>query len=392
MAEEESRELKQLLLERVKLGHGLLSRCMGLEQRSIEGIGKLTRKIKAELKFLEMVKNKKSNDASYVKSTNLSHLQGVIKTVEEAEGVTALFKSYYYHPAYSEADQVAISVDVVAKKGSNWIKVIARNPVALHRIWQGEGNFGDRDLTEQAKELKECAVQNEVHFVSPIVVFSFQNGVTEDVAKALLEIGVCVEGEVIGNPGEEKPTMELPKPDADQLGQEHKIYLLNLDVSSMIAYVSSVTNGGRDFIFRDSVLTCQAEKELKDPLLPKLEEYCRGKELFACKSAVTDFKSIIQTIGGEKEKERARRLLDRVSVVDDEPSPRALRLKESASIRPRAKIVFGTGDTLKATTVTANAAFVRAAQNQGVEFSVLLHDSRALTESKESTATPLSNE
>jgi len=38
---------------------------------------------------------------------------------------------------------------------------------------------------------------------------------------------------------------------------------------------------------------------------------------------------------------------------------------------------------MKAITTTANNAFMRAASNQGVEFSVFIHDPRALTESKE---------
>jgi len=56
------------------------------------------------------------------------------------------------------------------------------------------------------------------------------------------------------------------------------------------------------------------------------------------------------------------------------------------SDKTRAKTIFGTGDTLKAVTLTANSGFVRAAKNQGVQFSVYLHESRALTEQKQKTA------
>ena len=66
------------------------------------------------------------------------------------------------------------------------------------------------------------------------------------------------------------------------------------------------------------------------------------------------------------------------------------------------QVVFGSGDTLKATTLTANEGFVRAAAHQvyttvtikailgicgwciqGVNFEVSVHQSRALTELKE---------
>jgi len=44
--------------------------------------------------------------------------------------------------------------------------------------------------------------------------------------------------------------------------------------------------------------------------------------------------------------------------------------------------IFGTGDKLKATTMTSNHSFVRAAIHQGIEFDVYLHSSRALSERK----------
>lgn len=45
--------------------------------------------------------------------------------------------------------------------------------------------------------------------------------------------------------------------------------------------------------------------------------------------------------------------------------------------------VFGTGDSERAITVTANTGFVRAALQNGVRYSVFEHEPRALTELKE---------
>lgn len=71
-----------------------------------------------------------------------------------------------------------------------------------------------------------------------------------------------------------------------------------------------------------------------------------------------------------------------LTVVKDEPSERAMSLDCTAKVKDRTKvsyfylcshiilfsivlqIVFGTGDTLKAVTLTANEAFVRAAAHQ----------------------------
>jgi hypothetical protein len=82
-------------------------------------------------------------------------------------------------------------------------------------------------------------------------------------------------------------------------------------------------------------------------------------------------------------------LIKRISVVPDQPSERALKLVTSSKINSRSLTIFGTGDTLKAITMTANSGFVRAANNQGVKFSVFIHQPRALTESKEALATRL---
>jgi hypothetical protein len=67
----------------------------------------------------------------------------------------------------------------------------------------------------------------------------------------------------------------------------------------------------------------------------------------------------VETVGGEQEKTRAK-----VAVVDDCPSARTMALTVSNRIKHRAKVVFGSGDTLCATTLTANEGFVRAAAHK----------------------------
>ena len=117
--------------------------------------------------------------------------------------------------------------------------------------------------------------------------------------------------------------------------------------------------------------------------LPTLQSFLKNRELIACKTCVNAFKEIVATIGGPNEKQRANALLNDVKVVPDSPSERTLLLTNSSKINHRAKLVFGTGDHLKAITVTANKGFVRAASQCGVQFSVFEHEARALTEIKE---------
>lgn len=73
----------------------------------------------------------------------------------------------------------------------------------------------------------------------------------------------------------------------------------------------------------------------------------------------------METLGGPSEKKRAELLLQKITVVPDKMSMRTEKyLKEGGKVKPRSKKIFGTGDELRAITVTANEGFVRAAKSQ----------------------------
>ncbi|GFO46343.1 LOW QUALITY PROTEIN: upf0415 protein c7orf25-like protein [Plakobranchus ocellatus] len=55
------------------------------------------------------------------------------------------------------------------------------------------------------------------------------------------------------------------------------IQRVNLDITSLIALVSSVTNGQCHLVFRDQVLTTQAKEEREAPVLPVLKRFLEGK-------------------------------------------------------------------------------------------------------------------
>ena len=52
---------------------------------------------------------------------------------------------------------------------------------------------------------------------------------------------------------------------------------VNLDITTLIAFVSNLCHGGSDYVFKEPVLTQQAEWERTSPLLPKLETFIKGK-------------------------------------------------------------------------------------------------------------------
>ncbi|KAK0049436.1 UPF0415 protein [Biomphalaria pfeifferi] len=524
----------------------------------------------ANLKFLYIPKLRSrlgQVNASHLKSSNLSHFASLVHALERLPGVVRVLQ-----PFQSPSRPDSLVVDIVAGDGHLWVKVVARKGQALHLVWAGQGQFGERDLISQAEEYLECAKRHPHEFKTPQVVFVFYNQVTESMADVLEELGLTVLGERVSvapevqeklsscftsdteedstsyasdedasyatnvsetcnatsasqeesrspvitltqsgrtfdrtihfehssadnvlasiptladtwdtpmsfsatpsthsdldyrtfacpvvpdtsikdlcpeSPGRGQ-TVHLPacsfsnshwavsRPDigASQTQSGHlssscpgksigdlflhlvasppayetilpgaslfsnlrscsPIHRVNLDITSLIALVSSVTNGNCRLVFRDKVLTQQAKEEQDCPILPLLTEFLKGKELFVCETALASFRSILDILGGEREKERAETFLSKAHIVKDQPSERSLTLPCQGRVKNRSKVIFGTGDTLQAVTVTSNMGFVRSAKSQGISFAVFLHQARALTEEKEKSASRLEDQ
>jgi len=360
----------------------------------IPGATKLERKIKSELKCLVNFSKGKTKDSleNHLKSTNLTNLRAVLKAIENSPNVSAVLQNFYYE---SDSGTEHLIVDAVVTNGYKWIKIVARKPLAVHTIWQGEGQYGDKDIVKLAKEYIAASDQNPINYEAPNICFVFPRGITESVFKNLQSTGVTPIGKV------------LPDPFLDDLEKWHNLVTesnleqittllsdftllcnkVNLDITTLIVLTSNITNGDCNFTFQEDILTKQAVEEQLEPALPKLKEYLKGKEMICSQTAYDNFQIILNTVGGEKEKERCEELFKRVEIVPDDPAFYAMELEESASIKLRSKIIFGTGETLQAITTTANTAFVRAAVNQGVKFSTYFHQSRALTEQKQKRAT-----
>lgn len=143
-----------------------------------------------------------------------------------------------------------------------------------------------------------------------------------------------------------------------------EIKLLNLDVSTLLAYVTNMANGYNNYIYREPLLTQQAEMERKCPIKPILDDLFRDKELVVCQTAYNNFMSIIDVIGGPKETLRAHELLKKVRIVDDVTTGRVMELRLGGRIKDRSRLVFATGENMQSITVSANEGFVRAARMQ----------------------------
>lgn len=433
------------LQDRIRVAKELLeqvNKICSRQGREVEGRAKLCSKLRAELKFLQKVEaGKVVIKESHLQSTNLTHLRAIVESAENLENVVSVLHVFTYEGP--DGQRQTLVVDVVANGGHTWVKAIGRKAEALHNIWQGRGQYGDKSVIRQAEDFLEASQQQPVQYSNPHIIFAFYNGVSSPMADKLKEMGISVRGDIVavntmigcgeedeeeeeddsedkhgvveeGQEGENEFLVE-EEDDADDndsddtdlmhtrvdretivaslaFPTEVKVDVcnrVNLDITTLITYVSSLSHGNCHFTFKEVVLTEQAAQERQEKVLPRLEEFMKGKELFACHSAVEDFRVILDTLGGPGEKSRAEELLARLKVVPDQPSERTNRLVASSKVNRRSLMIFGTGDTLRAITMTANSGFVRAAANQGVRYSVFIHQPRALTEGKEWRATPI---
>jgi hypothetical protein len=80
-----------------------------------------------------------------------------------------------------------------------------------------------------------------------------------------------------------------------------------------------------------------------------------------------EFHSILLTVGGDQERQRAVDFMRRLKIVPDQMSERS-KLDIVGNIKLRSLTIFGTGDTHQAVTVTANSGFVRSAKTQVTNF------------------------
>lgn len=417
---EEDMSLHNMLQQQIGSAQALLLRAEKLFQ-GVEGHQKLCGKIRAELRFLRRVESGELQvKESHLHSTNLTHLTAIVESAESVEGVVSLLHVFNYQDG--DGVRQSLVVDVVASGGHTWVKAVGRKAEALHNIWQGRGQYGDKSIIRQAEDFLQASHQQPVQYRHPHIIFAFYNGVSCPMADRLRDMGISVRGDIVAvnimaaQEGREEELEGEEETDEEEEEEEEEAHSeltrvdrgtvvaslafpaqvqveecprVNLDITTLITYVSSLSHGRCHFTFREPVLTEQAAQERQQQVLPQLDAFMEGKELFACRAAVHDFQAILDTLGGPGEKDRAQKLLARLHLVDDQPSERTVHLTRTAKVNERSLMIFGTGDALRAVTMTANSRFVRAAANQGVRYSVFIHQPRALTEGKEWRATPV---
>jgi hypothetical protein len=122
----------------------------------------------------------------------------------------------------------------------------------------------------------------------------------------------------------------------------------------------------------------QAQSELERPLLPEFQEILLHRLPIISEYVLDEFRSIVLANGGTCENQRAEGLLGCLKVVPTMASVRVNALGETGKIKPRHKLVFGTGDFWQAPTLTANMGFVRAVHQTGMALAIIQHRPCAL--------------
>ncbi|PIK58887.1 putative UPF0415 protein C7orf25-like [Apostichopus japonicus] len=359
LSEEEKNERVDQLL---KKADELLGRVDDLKEQldhSEGGYSKLIGKIEAEKSFVSSLLSKDTPvKENSLRSTNLIHLEALTYTAENIGHVTRVMSPLKF--LTQDQDKINIVVDVIGQNGKVWVKVTARNAEALHRTWLDGGDYGDHDIVQQVQFYQLASQQNPVGYTHPKVHVVFYNGVTQDIVDELSELGVTVHGHIFNDIDEAKtgrptlpvfPGVDDQEESTSESGVSNKP-LVNMDVTTLIALVSELSHGGCTFSFKESYIEDLAKQERKTPFLSPMEDFIKNKDLIVCKTALRDFQNILDTIAGPNELARAKRLLKRIRVVEDQLSARSETLTESNRIKRNSKITFGTGDALGAITTT----------------------------------------
>uniref|UniRef100_A0A182M5A5 DUF1308 domain-containing protein n=1 Tax=Anopheles culicifacies TaxID=139723 RepID=A0A182M5A5_9DIPT len=377
-------ELTQLAQEKIDLGEKLLK---SLSQRNtIEGVKKIQKKISQELKFLNRVKANRTVTINHILCSNLTHFGCLVDCLLVSADV-----KHVDYPLPVEDRACPLRVDIVCDGGATWIKVIARNPKSLSDAVYGRTSYGSKSILEQAEEYVQAACNFPYMFRPPTVVFRFLSRLDNELIEELQRIGVRVV--ILTDDLDEPIQNDVAAASSSSSLPKDEIRLLNVDVTTLIAYCSAMTNGSARWEFKQPLLSEQARWERDKPVKPVLERLFEGKRLICCQTAYDSFHDILSILGGDQEKARAAELFNRIHVLPDVPleqAPKELQsLKLGGKIRPRSLQVFAFGLYHRAVTVTSNEGFTRAAKMQGLEVPVFLHDARALTEDKERTAKAL---
>lgn len=272
----------------------------------------------------------------------------------------------------SDCDDSKFRIDILCEnyesKQQFWVKIIARSSSGISDEVAGNCSYGTKNVLDVAYEYLEIAQHFYTPFFKPPkIIFDFLHRISEELEAQLENIGIII-GKKYRNGQVEFDTSFT-----------HEDSVLNLDVTSMIAYISDLSNGGCNRTFVSHIIDDQAREERKRPVKQFLDKHFEDKHLIACETAVKSFKSILATLAGEREKQRADELLNRIEVLPDVENPEEIiNVEDSNRVKERSRKIFAFGIYHRAPTVTSNRGFVRAVKYLNFDIPAIFHSPRVL--------------
>ena len=183
-------DLREDLGEKIRFGKDILAKLSNNDFKKVQGLAKLEKKVRQELKFLEKFENPENFidlKKEHINCSNLVHLGSIIEQLFLVDNPSSVLQPFNLS---QDCKVKKICVDIVCDKGQSWLKVVARNPIALDQNCQGGSQFGQRSFTEQVKELVRCAAQNELLFRVPTVTIIFAAGVTKSLHRKISKVPI----------------------------------------------------------------------------------------------------------------------------------------------------------------------------------------------------------
>lgn len=297
--------------------------------------------------------------------TNLIFFNHLVNSLYNYDNITVISTSKRH-----KEEDFTIKVDIIANGNGTWVKIIARSSESINDGVLGRGEYGSKDIFEVADEFLEVSSSHMNFFKPPVVVFDFLHKIDPTLEDDLEKKGI-----ILGRKYKENQHRDIQ--DLSSVDR------LNLDVTTMLAYVSELTNGGAHKQYKEGLLNEQAVIERQNPTKPFLDELFRGKKLICCETAMTSFDEITALLAGPREKIRSGELKEKIKILPDiENAEDIIDVELTSQIKERSRKIFAFGISNKAVTLTANAGFGRSAKMRNYEIPMITHSARALAEMK----------
>lgn len=309
--------------------------------------------------------------------SNMTHFESLVKILLSCHGL--LHVDYPLRHGQRCNSSSPLRIDAICDNGAKWIKVIARNPRAIEDAVHGRASYGTKSVVDMAKEYVEVSETNLHFYKAPQIQFVFSQPVSQELKEMLTQTGVQVRSLSDFSSGNADPSSTI---------SEH-ITTLNLDITCLLAYISSLTNPSADhqmgyWQFSEPLLTEQSQWESRNQVKPILDKVFENRRLICCETARESFMEITNLLGGPNEKRRALELMAKVQVLPDVESLGEMsNLKVGGRVKERSLKIFAFGMKHGAATATSNHGFIRSAKMNGIEVPAFVHEARALTEAKE---------